>query len=182
MASISQRRDLDDPAVIRTVARQIENQENLSLLTLLTFADALATSDKLWNGFKDSLLWSLYNKTVQLMSGGTEFARAEEKHRELLLEEVRALIPPSISPEEITAHFRELPPRYFQIHTSMEIISDLLLTHRFMRLQISEEDAALAPVVNWHNEPDRGCNVVKICTWDRAGLFSKIAARSALPA
>jgi [protein-PII] uridylyltransferase len=175
MASISQRRDLDDPAVIRTVARQIENQENLSLLTLLTFADALATSDKLWNGFKDSLLWSLYNKTVQLMSGGTEFARAEEKHRELLLEEVRALIPPSISPEEITAHFRELPPRYFQIHTSMEIISDLLLTHRFMRLQISEEDAALAPVVNWHNEPDRGCNVVKICTWDRAGLFSKIA-------
>ena len=44
-----------------------------------------------------------------------------------------------------------------------------------MRLQISEEENALAPVVNWHNEPDRGYNAVKICTWDRAGLFRKIA-------
>ena len=29
--------------------------------------------------------------------------------------------------------------------------------------------------MNWHNEHDRGCNTVKVCTWDRAGLFSKIA-------
>jgi [protein-PII] uridylyltransferase len=175
MASISQRRDLDDAAVIRTVARQIENQENLSLLTLLTFADALATSDKLWNGFKDSLLWSLHDKALQLMSGGTEFTRAEEKHRELLQEEVRDMLPPSIGQDELAAHFTELPPRYFQIHSATEILGDIVLAHRFMRLQISEEDAALTPVVNWHNEPDRGCNVVKVCTWDRAGLFSKIA-------
>jgi [protein-PII] uridylyltransferase len=44
-----------------------------------------------------------------------------------------------------------------------------------MRLQISEEESPLTPVVNWHNEPDCGYNLVKICTWDRAGLFSKIA-------
>ena len=44
-----------------------------------------------------------------------------------------------------------------------------------MRLQISEEENPLAPVVNWHNEPDRGYNAVKVCTWDRAGLFRKIA-------
>jgi len=54
-------------------------------------------------------------------------------------------------------------------------LQDLLLAHRFMRLQISEEETALTPVVNWHNEPDRGCSAVKVCTWDRAGLFTKIA-------
>ena len=70
MASLSQRRDLDDPAVIRQFAKQVENPETLALLTLLTFADAQATSDKLWNGFKDSLLWSLYHKAMQLMAGG----------------------------------------------------------------------------------------------------------------
>jgi len=176
MASTSQRRDLEDPAVIRAFARQVENPEILTHLTLLTFADAMATSDKLWNGFKDSLLWTLYHKTMRLMSGGTEFLRAEEKHRELLLEEVRGLMPPSLSEEELQAHFTALSPRYFQIHSAQEILQDLILAHRFMRLQISEEDAALTPVINWHNQPDRGCSAVKVCTWDRAGLFTKIAA------
>jgi len=65
--------------------------------------------------------------------------------------------------------------RYFQIHPAKEILGDLILAHRFMRLQTSDGEDALAPVVNWHNEPDRGYNAVKICTWDRAGLFRKIA-------
>ena len=175
MASTSQRRDLEDPAVIRAFAGQIENPETLSLLTLLTFADSLATSDKLWNGFKDSLLWILHDKTFRLMTGGTEFARAEEKQRESLMDEVRALMPESLSEEELQAHFETLPPRYFQIHPAPEILQDLILAHRFMRLQLSEEEMALVPVINWHNEPDRGYNAVKVCTWDRAGLFSKIA-------
>jgi [protein-PII] uridylyltransferase len=175
MASTSQRRDLEDPAVIRFFARQVENPETLAHLTLLTFADSLATSDKLWNGFKDSLLWTLHHKAMRLMTGGTEFIKAEEKQRELLMDEVRELMPESLSDEELRAHFDSLASRYFQIHSAAEILQDLLLCHRFMRLQISEEDAALTPVVNWHNELDRGCSAVKVCTWDRAGLFTKIA-------
>jgi [protein-PII] uridylyltransferase len=175
MASISQRRDLDDPLVIRNFATEVQNNETLDLLTLLTFSDAQATSDKLWNGFKDALLWSLYNKASPLLSGGSEFIRAEEKQRELLMEEVARMINGHISTEEVEALFATLPPRYFQIHTAQQIFEDLIVAHRFMRLQISEEDSPLAPVVNWHNERDRGYNAVKICTWDRAGLFSKIA-------
>src|SRR5438128_952943 len=44
-----------------------------------------------------------------------------------------------------------------------------------MRHQLVDEDKALEPAVDWHNEPDRGYNAVKVCTWDRTGLFSKIA-------
>src|SRR5437762_5032475 len=45
-----------------------------------------------------------------------------------------------------------------------------------MCLQIlADEENALAPVINWHDEPDRGYNAVKVCTWDRTGLFSTIA-------
>jgi len=174
MASTSQRRDLDDPAVIRKFAKQVQNPETVVLLTLHTLADSLATSDKLWNGFKDSLLWSLHKKTLELMSGGTEFVRAEERQRELLREEVMRLMPERFSNEELQAHFDALPARYFQIHSAREVLDDLIVSHRFMRLQISEEENALAPVVNWHNQPDRACNEVKVCTWDRAGLFRKI--------
>src|SRR5947199_10794383 len=100
MASVSQRHDLDDPAVIRRFATEGENAEILSLLTIHTFADALATSDKLWNGFKDTLLWTLHHRAMQVMSGGTDFVRAEEKHRETLLVEVRELLPQSLTEEE----------------------------------------------------------------------------------
>lgn len=175
MASVSQRHDLDDPSVIRNFARLIETPELLSLLTLLTFVDAQATSDKLWNGFKDSLLWQLHQRARPLLAGGTEFVRAEEKQREQLLQEVRALLPASVDEEELNAHFTSLPPRYFQIHSAREIHDDLLLTHRFIRLQVLDGDQPLAPVVNLHNEPDRGYSVVRVCTWDRAGLFAKVA-------
>jgi [protein-PII] uridylyltransferase len=175
MASVSQRRDLDDAAVIRNFCKQVQTPANLALLTLHTFVDSQATSDKLWNGFKDSLLWTLHLKAVQLMTGGTEFVRAEEKQRELLMEEVRGLLPRSVKEDELQAHFDHLPGRYFQIHAAREVLHDLVLAHRFMRLQIADEDSALAPVVDWVDERDRGYNAVKVCTWDRAGLFRKIA-------
>lgn len=172
MVMVSQRRDLEDPAVVRNFAGVIQTPENLRMLALHSFADSVATSDKLWNGFKDSLLWALYHKAMKVLSGGSDFIRAEEKQRELLADEVTRLLPRTFNRDEVEAHFGALPSRYFQIHQAKEIYADLALAHRFMHQQIEEEDKALEPVVSWHNEPDRGYTTAKVCTWDRAGLFS----------
>jgi [protein-PII] uridylyltransferase len=174
MAGVSQRRDLDDDAVIRNFARKIETPEALNLLTLLTFADSQGTSDKLWNGFKDTLLWQLHSHTMNLLTGGAEFIRAGEERRELLLKEVRELAAKSLSGGEVEAHFATLPLRYFQIRTAKEVVDDLELAHHFMRRLILEDDHALSSVTAWRDEPDRGYGAVKVCTWDCAGLFSKI--------
>ena len=174
MVQISQRRDLDDPAVIQNFARQIQTVEHLTLLTLHTFADSMGTSDKLWNGFKDSALWALYFKTLQKLSGGTEFRIAEARQRELLAEQIQGSMPATFSNEEVEAHFASLPPRYFQINDAGEILRDVVQVHRFMNLQLSEDANALAPILTWHNEPDRGYTLVNVCTWDRDRLFSNI--------
>jgi [protein-PII] uridylyltransferase len=175
MATVSQRRDLDDDAVIRDFARMIEDVEKLNSLTLLTFADSEGTSDKLWNGFKDSLLWQLHSRALVLLSAGTEFIRAEEKRVETLLEEVREMAPEEIENEEIVAHFSNLPLRYFQIRSAKDILDDIMLAHHFLLQLVNEPERALRPVISFHDEPDRGYSRVKTCTWDRAGLFSKIA-------
>lgn len=176
MANISQRRDMDDPAEIRHFARQMQQPEILNMLTLHTFADSLATSDKLWNGFKDSLLRELRNRTLPLLTGGTEFMRAEEKQREHLMQEVYRLLPEELGEEELHAHFATLPPRYFQIHSAEEILDDLELAHEFIRAQVlADDETALTPAVRWLNVPDSGYTQVKVSTWDRGGLFAKIA-------
>ena len=175
MAMLSQRRDLDDPSVIRNFARQAGTPERLNLLTLLTFADSQGTSDQLWNGFKDSLLWQLQSRTMTLLTGGTEFRRASERAREEAREQVRELASRRIEDEELDAHFSQLPPRYFEIHTPEQILDDIELAHRFMHRLLAENQRALVPVTAWIDEHDRGYSFVKVCTWDHAGLFGKIA-------
>jgi [protein-PII] uridylyltransferase len=175
MAQISQRRDLDDPKVIENFARQIQTTENLVLLTLHTFADSMGTSDQLWNGFKDAVLWRLYHKSRQLLGGGTEFLLAEARQRELLIEEVQRIAPPTFDPAEIQAHFNNLPPRYCQINVARDILGDVAQVHRFIQLQLSESEVnALTPIITWHNERDRGYTTVKLCTWDRERFFTYI--------
>ncbi|HEX4119989.1 MAG TPA: [protein-PII] uridylyltransferase [Verrucomicrobiae bacterium] len=175
MAQISQRRDLDDPSVISNFARQIQTVENLVLLTIHTFADSMGTSDQLWNGFKDAVMWRLYHKTRTQLTGGTDFLIAEVRQRELLIEEIGRMAPPTFDPAEIRAHFNHVPPRYCQINEPKEILRDITQVHRFIQLQLSENEVnALTPIITWHNEPDRGYTTVTICTWDRERLFSKI--------
>jgi [protein-PII] uridylyltransferase len=175
MATTSQRRDLEDEAVIRQFAAHVQTDENLRMLTLHTFADSMGTSSQLWNSFKDALLLTLYRKAHELLTGAAMFQGAEQRERELLEEEIARTLPRTFGEDELHAHFEHLPPRYFQIHGVREIAGDLSLTHQFMHLQLTEEDKALEPVISWHNEPDRGYTTLKICTWDRLGLFSKIA-------
>jgi [protein-PII] uridylyltransferase len=175
MVQISQRRDLEDPSVIKSFAAQIQSKENLDMLTLHTFADSQGTSEQLWNGFKDSLLWGLYDRAARVLQGQTEFITAKQTQLAVLRDEVTALLPPTFAPDEVEAHFATLPPRYFQIRSAREIVAEIVMAHRFMHLQLVEEDKALEPVITWHNEPDRGYTTVQICTWDRAGLFAKIA-------
>ena len=175
LATVSQRRDLDDTSVIRNFSRQVGTPENLNLLALLTFADSQGTSDKLWNGFKDSLLWQLHSRAMAALTGGSEFIRAGKEQREMLQQEARKLAPKEVSEDEIEAHFEKLPPRYFETRTAREIAEDLELAHGFLHQLILEEDRTFALTTSWQDEPDRGYNLVKICTWDRAGLFLKIA-------
>jgi [protein-PII] uridylyltransferase len=175
MATLSQRRDLDDSSVIRQFARQVGSVEKLNLLALLTFADSQGTSDKLWSGFKDSLLWQLHSRALALLTGGTEFRRASQRARDDLRYAVREIAARRISDEELAAHFSQLPDRYYEIYTPKQILDDVELAHRFMHRLVMENQRALAPVTAWIDERDRGYSLVKVCTWDRAGLFGKIA-------
>ncbi len=174
MVQVAQRRDLEDLQVIEQFVDFIQTKENLTLLTLHTVADSLGTSNDLWNGFKDASHWTLYLKAQSRLAGTDEGKRTDEIKRDELERKVGGLLDDKIGGEELTAHFDNLPTRYFRTHPPKDIADDIRLVNSFLGLQILYHDRMLEPGIAWQREPDRGYAVVNICTWDRPGLFSRI--------
>lgn len=174
MVILSQKRDLDDPEVIRGFAELVGDTENLRMLTLHTLADSLGTSDNLWNTYKDQLLRMLYTRTLQYLTGVA--APSGAVRRRTLWESLRQTPPTGLASDEIEAHFNSLPDNYFSHLTRDEFLADLKVVHEFLALQVLGRAPALAPAIHTRDQPERGCTVVRVCTWDHSGLFARLAA------
>ncbi|MGI5357706.1 [protein-PII] uridylyltransferase [Streptomyces sp. CA-252508] len=63
------RRDLDDPATIRSVATAVGSPATLELLHALTEADALATGPAAWSSWRASLVADLVERVAAVLAG-----------------------------------------------------------------------------------------------------------------
>ncbi|MER5910046.1 [protein-PII] uridylyltransferase [Streptomyces sp. NPDC001982] len=63
------RRDLDDPATVRSVAEAVGTQSTLELLHALTEADALATGPAAWSSWRGSLVADLVKRVAAVLAG-----------------------------------------------------------------------------------------------------------------
>jgi [protein-PII] uridylyltransferase len=176
LAMLSQRRDIDDEATIAAAARIVKNGANLDMLHLFTFVDSIGTGAKMWSDWKEALLWDLYNRTKQELTGTERAKHILARRIEQLYGEVSRKLSKQLALEEIYSHFELMPASYY-INTSAEEISrHLLLIHQFLERQatVEQPEDALAAVVQWQAFPPTGKSGLTICTWDRLGLFSRI--------
>ena len=63
------RRDLEDPATVRSVADAVGSQGTLELLHALTEADALATGPAAWSSWRGSLVADLVKRVAAVLAG-----------------------------------------------------------------------------------------------------------------
>ena len=63
------RRDLEDPATVRSVAEAVGSQGTLELLHALTEADALATGPAAWSSWRASLVADLVKRVAAVFAG-----------------------------------------------------------------------------------------------------------------
>jgi len=177
LSLFSQRRDLDDHATIDAAVRVVKNEVWLDALMLLTFADAAGTSIKTWSEWKQALLWELYHRTKQALTGTERAKDILSRRIEQLYKEVSARLKDQLPLEEIYSHFELMPASYYINTSADESERHLLLIHRFLmrQMEVEQPEDALVPVIDWHSFPAQGYSRVSICTWDRLGLFSKIA-------
>lgn len=180
LSEYAQRRNLDDPAVIRDFARIVETPERLDYLMLITFADAQGTGgENNWTNWKELLVWQLYYRTRTMLTGEKEFLAQEVKRRENLRTEIFNRLPKTIPKEEVQAHFDLLPADYCRNSAEM-ILRHIELVHHFLLNQFISPDAALRPQIDWIVRMNEAHTEVSVVTWNRENLFGRITGALAL--
>jgi [protein-PII] uridylyltransferase len=176
MARFWQKRDVDDPNTAAAFADLVLDPERLRMLYIHTFCDARGTTIDLWNSYKDTLHTTLFRATLERLKHGPTLAASHEAKKLMTQQELIAQRIPGISDDEITAHFSLLPDRYF-IHTGgAEIALHIQMVNKlFTSIATADSVGTLRPVIDWKDDLNRSLTVVNVVTWDRAGLFYKLA-------
>ena len=176
MARFWQKRDVDDPQTSAAFAELVGDTERLRHLYVHTFCDARGTAADLWNSYKDTLHTTLFRSTLERLKLGAALEASHQEKKKMTQQELIAKTIPGISADEINAHFGLLPDRYF-VHTdSAEIALHIQMVNRlFKSITTADSVGTLKPVIEWKDDLNRSLTVVNVVTWDRAGLFYKLA-------
>ena len=176
MARFWQKRDVDDPKTSASFAELVGEPERLRCLYVHTFCDARGTSSDLWNSYKDTLHTTLYRNTLERLRLGAALDDSFDEKRKMTEQELIAKRIPGISDDEIAAHFSLLPDRYFILTDASEITLHIQMVNKLLKsITATDSVGSLRPVIDWKDDLNRSLTVVNVVTWDRAGLFYKLA-------
>jgi [protein-PII] uridylyltransferase len=162
MSHVAQRRDIDDPKTIESLAELCGTPEQLRMLYLLTYADMRAVGPGVMTGWQVQILSELYRRTLARLTGG----RLERPGREQVIERVLRELATGGAARAIAAHLAMLSERYVATTAPGRIAAHLRLVE-----QLEEQPVA----TQLFHHPDLGSSDLVVVTRDVVGLFSLIA-------
>ena len=159
MSHTAQHRDLDDSKTIEQFARLVENEQNLRMLYLLTFADMRAVNTNIWSEWSATLLKSLYDRTVKYLRGEPYRIVLDSLHKQ-----VNDLIGKSVGDAPIQRHFEMMPEQQLVGNAPAFIAKQIELAE-----QLGDKPIAVTCFqdTQFHTQ-------IGICTRDKRGAFRKI--------
>lgn len=176
MARFWQRFDIDDPETTSSFVELIGDEDLLRYLYVLTFCDAQGTAEGLWNGFKEMLHSRLFENALNYLGAPDARSRRERQRQLMITKQAIESRLEAVSDEELDAHFTLLPERYFVHNSADEIALHVRMIHGlFERIAEADSMGSLVPSVDWQDDLNLSMTVVTIVTWDRAGLFYRLA-------
>ena len=166
MSSTAFKFDIGDPQTIRNFVERVQSPERLKLLLVLTVADIRAVGPKVWNGWKAALLRELYQRAIEVISGGL-IEEGPVSRTAAAQTAVRGLLPDFSEAEFATFVSRGYPFYWLSFDPD---------THsRHARLMREAEVTGAPLTVEKRIDPQRSVTEITLYTADHPGLFSRIA-------
>lgn len=168
MSVTAQRQDITDPEVVQRFGEAVGDRSRLDLLYLLTIADIIGTSPRLWNAWKDRLLADLYTATRYALASEDDLPRDAAARVKECRGAALALLLTEGFPE--TASLRvwtDFPEQSFLRHRPEQIAwqtAAILRSH------------GATPLIEVHPLSVRGTTELFVYTPDRDGLFAAVTA------
>ncbi len=170
MSTTAQRKDISDPEVISEFAQRVGSQKRLDHLYLLTVADIRATSDSLWNSWKDALLADLYRTTSRALRRGLDNPVAcQDLIRETRAQALGQLTRHGCSEVAVQQFWQRLNTDYFLRHSAEEIAWQ---TRSILDKPEGDDEAMVRAWGRTH----RGGTEIFVYARDRESLFATITA------
>jgi len=170
MSHLSQRRDLEDMALIESFARELRTVERLEMLYLLTYTDMASVSPENWTDWKSRLLRLLYEKAhaTLLAEELDQPAHAEslELRRERLGRAIEPLLEEPAARKAVGEFARALPERYVSTARPNDAA-------RHLKLWLVARRTGFAAELR---QPESGEAELTLVAPDRAGLLALFSA------
>lgn len=156
------RRDLEDATMIGRCAGQMQSCDRLSMLYLLSIADAKATGPTVWNDWKAALLLELYLKIAHLLDrkdlSENEQVRSAELGAQWIREKVSELLP-----DGAKINFALFSDDYL-----LSFPPEVIVEHIVQAKQLEKQE-----VLFFHEEKRQSWSIL-VMTKDRHGLLARI--------
>lgn len=168
MSTTAQRQDITDPDVVHRFATEIGDWEHLDYLYLLTIADIIGTSPKLWNAWKDRLLADLYVAARYALRSDLALPlHATARVRECRERALTLLLAEGFDTNAVAHVWSDFPDLSFLRHRPEQVAWQ---TQAILRADDKR------PLVEVHPFSVRGCTELFVYAPDRDGLFSTVTA------
>ncbi len=171
--SAAMRRDVFDPANVKSFAEKVGVPERLKMLCLMTYADIKAVNPEAMTPWKADNLWQLYIACANYLSRSADervhtgnkndgSGLAPSSLASANLAHLRSLAP--VAGKKINVFLEGLPQRYLRIHGATDV-----LAHAEMAARLGQDGVQLSlkQVRHWYE--------LTLITTDRPFLFASVS-------
>jgi len=180
VARFWQQSDADDSRLVHQLAQVLNDHETASSSFWFHYCESLGRNPQYWRIRSLESAYQTFCAVTEEIERGVLRNESNPENstsqKDMTRLQIKDNTIPDVCVDEIDAHFQLLPNRYFESRSVEDVELHISLVHRLLEtIQQAESLGSLKPIIDWRDDENGNFSVITVVTWDRSGLFYKLA-------